>query len=46
MVNNYTKNKKGGGVAICIKDLLLYKHREGLDKNNAHIECVFIELDR
>lgn len=46
MVNNYRNNKKGGGVAVCIKDSLLYKRREDLDKSNEDIECVFIELDK
>lgn len=46
MVNNHRKTKTGGGMAICIKDLLHYKHREDLDSSNADIECVFFELDK
>ena len=42
MVNNYRKNKKGGGVAVCIKDSLLYKCREDLDKSNVDTECFYL----
>ena len=40
------KNKKGGGMVVCIKDSLLYKCREDLDKSNVDTESVFIELDK
>ena len=41
MVNNFRKNKKGGGVAVCIKNSLLYKRREDLDNSNVDIVCFY-----
>ena len=45
-MNNYTKIKGWWRGSLCIKDSLLYKRREDLDKSNVDIECVFIELDK
>ena len=33
-------------MAVCIKDSLLYKCREDLDKSNVDTKCVFNELDK
>ena len=43
--HNYRASRQGGGVSLLIADDLTYIMREDLRVMDAHLECLFIELD-
>ena len=51
-VNGYNQidqcrdNRPGGGVSLYVKDSLSFKCRSEFNRNESHIECIFIELSK
>ena len=46
MVDDYRQSRRGGGVALYIRNSVVYKLRNDLDVFNENMECKFVEIDK